>query len=143
MSVVEAVIPPWLTPMVVVPVVFVVANPAFTGALAIVATLGIVELQCELILTSCVVPSLNVPSATNCCVLPCATVGFAGVTSIDTSVPVPIVTEVEPVTPKDDAVTVNVPAFFACKMPLARTFARLFFEDRHDTFVSVAVLPSL
>ena len=70
-------------------------------------------------------------------------VELAGVMSTDTSVPVPIVTEVEPVTPKADAVTVNVPAFFACKMPLARMFARLFFEERHDTFVNVAVLPSL
>lgn len=143
MSVVVAVIPPWLTPIVVVPVVLVVAKPAFTGALAIVATDEIVELQCELMLTSCVVLSLNVPSAMNCCVLPCATVGFAGVMSTETSVPVPIVTEVEPVTPKADAVTVNVPAFFACKMPLPRMFARLFFEERHVTFVNVAVLPSL
>src|SRR6187399_1841045 len=129
--------------MVVVPVVLVVANPAFTGALAIVATLEMVELQCELMLTSCVVLSLKVPSATNCCVLPCATVGFAGVMSTDTSVPVPIVTDVDPVTPKADAVTVSVPAFFACKIPLRRMFARLFFEERQDTFVSVAVLPSL
>lgn len=52
------------------PVVLVVANPAFTGALAIVATLETVELQCELILTSWVVLSLNVPSAINCCVVP-------------------------------------------------------------------------
>jgi len=56
--------------MVVVPVVFVVASPAFTGALAIVATDEVVELQCELMLTSCVVLSLNVPSAMNCCVPP-------------------------------------------------------------------------
>ena len=143
MSVVDAVSPPWLTPIVVVPVVVVVAKPAFTGALAIVATLGIVELQCELMLTSCVVLSLKVPSATNCCVPPCVTVGLAGVMSTDTSVPVPMVTEVEPVTPKADAVTVSVPAFFACKMPFLRMFARLFFDDRQETFVSGAVLPSL
>ena len=62
---------------------------------------------------------------------------------IDTSVPVPIVTEVDPVTPKADAVTVSVPAFFACRIPLLRMFARLFFEERHVTFVNEAVLPSL
>jgi hypothetical protein len=135
--------PPRLIPIVVVPVVFEVANPAFTGALAIVATLGVVELQCELMLTSCVVLSLNVPNAMNCCVLPWATAGFAGVMSTDTSVPVPIVNEVEPVTPKADAVTVSVPAFFACRIPLPRMLARLFFEERHVTFVNVAVLPSL
>ena len=61
-----AVIPPWFTPMVVVPVVVVVANPAFTGAFAIVATLEMVELQCELMLTSWVELSLKVPSAMNC-----------------------------------------------------------------------------
>jgi hypothetical protein len=129
--------------MVVVPVVFVVASPAFTGALAIVATDELVELQCELMLTSCVVLSLKVPSAMNCCVPPCATVGLAGVMSTDTSVPVPMVTEVEPVTPEADAVTVSVPALFACKIPLLRMFARLFFEERHVTLVRIAVLPSL
>jgi len=129
--------------MVVVPVVNVVASPAFTGAFAIVATLGIAEFQCEFMLTSWVVLSLNVPSAMNCCVDPCATVGSAGVMSTDTRVPVPMVTLVEPVTPNAEAVTVSVPAFFACKIPLPRMFARLFFEERHDTLVSVAVLPSL
>src|SRR5215470_14638994 len=129
--------------MVVVPVVLVVADPALTEALAIVATLEIVELQCELMLTSCVEPSLNEPSATNCCVAPCATVGFAGVMSTDTSVPVPMVTAVEPVTPDADAVTVSVPAFLSCRSPLPRIFARLFFDDRHETVVNVAVLPSL
>src|SRR5215471_513053 len=69
-SVVVAVFPPWFTPMVVVPVVLVVASPGFTGALVIVATLGTVELQCELMLMSCVELSLKVPKAMNCCVLP-------------------------------------------------------------------------
>lgn len=129
--------------MVVVPVVLVVASPAFTGALAMVATLEMVELQCELMLTSCVVLSLNVPRATNCWVLPAVTAGLAGVMSTDTRVPVPMVTEVDPVTPEADAVTVNVPAFFACRIPLLRMFARLFLEERHETLVSTAVLPSL
>ena len=142
-SVVVAIVPPRFTPIVVVPVLNVVASPAFTGAFATVATLGIVELQCELMLTSCVDPSLKVASATNCCVLPCATVGFAGVMSIETSVPVPIVTVVDPVTPDADAVIVSVPAFFACRIPLPRMFPRLFFDDRHERFVNVAVLPSL
>ena len=42
---VVAVMPLWLTPMVVVPVAKVVARPARTGALAMVATVGTVELQ--------------------------------------------------------------------------------------------------
>src|SRR6476620_1656210 len=129
--------------MVVVPVVLVVANPAFIGALAIVATFEMVDLQCELMLTSWVVLSLKVPRAMNCCVPPAATVGLAGVMSTDTSVPVPIVSEVEPVTPEADAVTVKVPAFFACRMPLPRMFARLFFEERQLTLARFALLPSL
>ena len=63
--------------------------------------------------------------------------------SIETSVPVPIVTEVDPVTPEADAVTVSVPAFFACRIPLPRMLARLFFDERHETLASTAVLPSL
>jgi hypothetical protein len=42
---VVAVMPLWLTPMVVVPVAKVVARPAWIGALAMVATVGTVELQ--------------------------------------------------------------------------------------------------
>jgi len=42
---VVAVMPLWLTPMVVVPVAKVVARPAWTVALAMVATVGTVELQ--------------------------------------------------------------------------------------------------
>src|SRR5262245_53678374 len=67
---VEAVIPLRFTPMVVVPVAKVVARPALTGALAIVATDATAELQCELMVTSWVVPSLNVPVAVNCWVDP-------------------------------------------------------------------------
>ena len=129
--------------MFVVPVARVVASPAFTGAFATVATVGTDELQCELMLTSCVDPSLNVPMAANCCVEPAVTNGLAGVISIDTSVPVPTVTVVVPVTPDAVADTVSVPAFLACKIPLRRMFARLFFEERHETLASGAVLPSL
>ena len=109
----EAVMPPWFTAMVVVPGAWVVANPAFTGALAMVATVGTVELQCELMLTSWVEPSLKVPVATNCCVEPVVTVALVGVMATETRVPEPMVTVVVPLTPDALAVTVNVPAFFA------------------------------
>jgi hypothetical protein len=42
---VVAVMPLWLTPMIVMPLAKVVARPAWTGALAMVATVGTVELQ--------------------------------------------------------------------------------------------------
>lgn len=59
------------------------------------------------------VPSLNVPVAVNCCVEPTATEEFAGVMATDTSVPLPMVTVVVPVTPKDVAESVSVPDFLA------------------------------
>lgn len=37
---------------------------------------------------SCVVPSLKVPAAVNCCVVPNAAVGAAGVIARETKVPV-------------------------------------------------------
>ena len=64
--------------MVVVPGAKVVARPALTGALAIVATVGTLELQWELMLTSWVEPSLKVPVATNCSVAPVSTVALVG-----------------------------------------------------------------
>ena len=108
------------------------------------ATLGVEELQCELMVTSCVEPSLKVPIATNCCVEPAVTDAPAGVMAMDTSVPLLMVTLVVPVMPDAEAVTVSFPAFFARKIPLPPCiFARLFFEERQDTLVSGAVLPSL
>ena len=109
--------------MVVVPVAKVVARPAWTGALAMVATVGTVELQCELIVMSWVVLSLKVPVAMNCRVEPAVTEEFAGVMATETSVPVPMVTVVEPVTPDDVAERVSVPAFLACRMPVLRILA--------------------
>jgi hypothetical protein len=68
------------------------ANPGVLGAFLMVATLADEELQCALRVTSCVVPSLNVPVALNCCVVPAAAVGAAGLTARETRVPVPTVT---------------------------------------------------
>src|SRR5229473_733890 len=54
---------PELTPIVVVPVVIVLASPAVPAVLLIVATLAAVELQCPLGVRSCVVPSVTVTVA--------------------------------------------------------------------------------
>ncbi len=109
---VVAVLPPELAPMVVTPGAEVVAKPARLGALAIVATLATVELQCALRVTSWVVWSLKVPVAVNCCVAPADTDEFVGVISIETRVPVPMVSVVVPLTPKAEAVMVTEPTFF-------------------------------
>jgi hypothetical protein len=118
---VDDVTPPELAPIALLPVFFVVARPATLGAFATVATLADDELQCVVKVISCVVPSLNDPVAVNCSVLPSVTVGFAGPTAIDVSVPVPTVTVVVPVTPEALAETVTLPPFFPCTRPDART----------------------
>lgn len=131
------------TPIVVVPEPLVVASPACGGPFAIVATDASDELQCEFRVTSCLVPSLNVPVAVNCCVASAETEAFAGVMLILTSVPVPTVSAVVPVIPNALAEMVAVPAFFPCTTPDPRTFANCGFDDFHATLVNVAVLPSL
>jgi hypothetical protein len=110
-NVAEFVTPPEFPPITAVPEPLAVANPATLGAFAIVATLADDELQWVVIVMSCVVPSLKLPVAVNCCVLPTVTVGLAGVIANDTNVPVPTVSVVLPLTPDDVAVMVTVPLF--------------------------------
>jgi len=94
--------------IVVLPVATLDAKPCAL----MVAAEGVEELQSTLALMSCVLASLNVPVATNACVLPAFAVTVAGVTASDTSVPVPIVNVVLPVTPEEEAEIVTVPPFF-------------------------------
>lgn len=110
--VVDPVVPPEFAPMVLVPAAKHCANPAAFCPLAMVDTLACDELQWLFSVMSCVLLSLNVPTAANCCVLPALHVGSAGVTATDCNVPVPIVSVVVPCTPKADAVIVTEPAFF-------------------------------
>jgi hypothetical protein len=143
-STVDPVIPPEFAPMVVVPAFVQVASAATLGALAMVATLAEEELQCAFSVTSCVLPSLKVPVAVNCFVVPAAAVGATGVIARDTSVPVRTVNVVVPLMPEAVAVTVTEPPFFPCAIPLPRTLAMFGFEDFHDTPLRfVATLPSL
>ena len=108
----EPLTPPELAPMVLVPAALQLARPATLGALAMVATGAEVELQWLFSVMSCVLASLNVPVATNACVLPAFAVTVTGVTASDTSVPVPTVNVVLPVTPDEEAEIVTVPPFF-------------------------------
>ena len=105
------VMPPEFAPMVLVPALLQFAKPATLGALAMVATGAEDELQWLFRVMSCVLPSLNVPVATNSCVVPAAAVGADGVRTSETSVPVPTVKVVLPLTPEADAVIVTVPPF--------------------------------
>ena len=120
------------------------ATPATLGAFAIVATVAADELQWLFRLMSCVLPSLKVPVAANCCVLPTAAVGAKGVTARETSVPVPTVSVVVPVTPEADAEMVTVPPFLPWVSPEPRIEAIFGLEDFQETPLRfVAVLPSL
>ena len=107
----DPVIPPEFAPMVVVPALLQVASAAMLGALAIVATLAEDELQCAFSVMSCVLPSLKVPVAVNCCLVPAAAVGAAGLIASETSVPVRTVKVVVPLIPEAVAVTVTDPPF--------------------------------
>ena len=114
------------------------------GALAIVATLADDELQWLFSVMSCELPSLNVPTAANCCVLPKPHVTLAGEIASDDSVPVPTVSVVVPDTPEAEAVIVTDPPFFPCAIPLDRTEAMFGFDDFQLTPARFPpVLPSL
>jgi hypothetical protein len=105
------VIPPEFAPIVDVPAAMQFAKAATLGALATVATDADDELQWVFRVMSCVLPSLKVPVATNCWVVPADAVTVAGVTASETSVPEPTIKLVLPVTPEADAEIVTVPLF--------------------------------
>ena len=64
----------------------------------IVATAVVADAHVTWPVRFCVVLSLNVPVAVNCCVIPFAIDGLAGVTAIDCSAAAVTVSTVEPVT---------------------------------------------
>lgn len=89
-------------------------------------------------------PSVKVPTAANCCVVPALHVGVVGETDKLASVPVPTVRVVVPLTPDAEAVIVTNPPFFPCAMPLERTEAIFGFDDFQFTPTRFPpVLPSL
>ena len=73
---------PEVARIVVEPAPTAVARPA----VLIVATAPVEELHVAVLVRSCVVPSLNVPVALNCCVWPLVIEEFAGVTATDARV---------------------------------------------------------
>jgi len=103
------VIDPEATLIVVVPAAREVANPAVPAVLLMVAMAAAVELQCALWVRSCVVPSVNVPVAVNCCVVPRAIVADGGLIAIDTSAAAVTLNKVEALTVPKDAEIVAVP----------------------------------
>jgi hypothetical protein len=76
---VDPVIEPEIAKMLALPAATPVASPD----VAIVATAGVSEFQVTEAVRFCVLPSEYVPVAVNCCVVPLAMDGLAGVTAID------------------------------------------------------------
>jgi hypothetical protein len=107
----------------------IVALPAVRAdalpSTAIVAIVASLEVQVTMSVTSLVVPSVNVPVATNGCVVPIGAVAIAGVTTrltIVASVTVRTALAVRPET-FSVAITFTVPALSAFALPVASTVA--------------------
>jgi hypothetical protein len=140
---VEPVIPPEVALMVEVPVARLVARPV---ALTL-AVEGVSEAQVALELRSCVCKSVNVPVAVNCCVVPNAIDGVAGVTAIDTSAAVVTASVVLPLIKPEVAVMRVVPTPALVAKPLARRLlivATFGDAELHCTVAVISwVLPSV
>jgi len=104
--------------IVVVPANNDVASPLEPAALLIVATVGVKDVQVTVEVKIFVVPSVYVPLAINCCFVPRAILGLAGVTAMDTSVAVVTVNVVLPVIAPNVAVMVVMPADNEVASPL-------------------------
>jgi hypothetical protein len=124
---------PLIPPEVAVIVEFPTPAPVARPAALIVAVVVVPEDQVTLDVRFCVVPSLKVPVAVNCCVAPLAIDGFAGVTAIDCSVAAVTVRTVEPLIPPDVALIVEVPTPAPVASPAALIVAVVVVPDDHVT----------
>jgi hypothetical protein len=126
--------------MVVDPVPAALARPAAL----IVATVAAEELHVAVLVRFCVLASVYVPVAVNCCVLPLAIDGFAGVTAIDTNVAAVTVSVVLPETLPEVAWMVVDPAPTALARPAVLIVATVAAEELHvAVLVRFCVLASV
>jgi len=101
----EPVTVPEVALIVVVPIPVLVARPA----LSTVAVEVMADDHATVALRSWVLPSVNVPVAVNCCLVPSAIEGLAGITAIDASTAALTVNVVLPVTEPEVARIFAVP----------------------------------
>jgi hypothetical protein len=137
---------PVMDPDVAVIVAEPVPPPAASPELSIVAIPVLEELQSTEPVRSCVLPSVYVPVAANCCLVPSATDALGGVTAILSSAAGPTVIVLWPEIPVPVAlaVTCTVPVATACAIPLTPMLARVGSLDVHWTeAVMFCVLPSV
>ena len=137
-------IDPDVAVMLVVPAPTEVASPWLLVELLIFAVDGVSELHCTVEVRFCVPPSVNVPVAVNCCVVPSGMEGIAGVTEIETSVAGVTVRVVEPAITPRVAVTLVLPAETADATPTLFTVATAEFAVVQEAeLVTSCVLPSV
>jgi hypothetical protein len=92
----------------------------------------------------CVVPSLYVPVATNCCVPPVPIEGLPGVTAIDCNVAADTINVVDPLTAPEVALIVEVPIPMPVAKPDAEIVATVAVAELHvAVLVRFFVVPSL
>ena len=108
-------------PVMLLEVALIVAVPTATllasPLLLIVAAESVSELQVAVAVKSLIEPSVNVPVATNGCIVPRAIVGLPGVTAIDTRAAEVTVIVVEPCTEPEVAVMLAVPVCWLLAKP--------------------------
>jgi hypothetical protein len=110
----------------------------------IVATVAAEELHVAVLVRFCVLASVYVPVAVNCCVLPLAIDGLAGVTAIDTSVAAVTVSVVLPETVPEVAWMVVDPRPAAVASPAVLIVATVAAEEVHvAVLVRFCVLASV
>ena len=126
---VDPVMPFSVAEIVLVPVFTPVARPPAE----IVATDVVADAHVTEPVRFCVELSLNVPVAVNCCVLPLAIEGFAGVTAIDCRAAPVTVSTVDPVMPFCVAEIVLVPVATPVARPAALIVATAVVADAHVT----------
>ena len=130
--------------MFAAPVATLVANPCLLLVLLIVAAAVLSELHCAVAVMSCVLPSVNVPVAENCFVVPRGITGIAGVTAIDTSVAGLTLSVVVPVIEPKVALTLVPPTAALVASPGLFTLAMAELAVLQITeLVTSRVLPSL
>ena len=119
---------PRVAVILVVPAVSVLAKPA----LLMVATAGVPEAQVTADVKSAVLLSWKVPVALNCCGEPAATLGFTGVTAIDTrGTALTVIANAGEVCPPNAAVMFAFPAATAVTSPALFTVATEGVSESH------------
>src|ERR1019366_2589416 len=135
---------PLIAPEVALIVLVPTATPLARPPAVMVAVVVVPDAQVTEAVRFCVLLSLYVPVAVNCCVAPLAIEGFAGVTAIDCSVAGVTVNTVEPLIAPEVALIVLVPTATPLARPPAAMVATVVVPDAQVTeAVRFCVLLSL